>query len=64
LYDGTAVPRTSSRRTCESSVAPRGNCTIAIAFKSKATGAQAGTAAIQEFNADGPLTIALIGVGD
>jgi minor extracellular serine protease Vpr len=65
---GIAVDNTSylitNKKTCGSSVAAGGKCTIVIAFKPKASGAQTGILTIKEFNPNGPLTVALTGTGD
>lgn len=54
----------TKKTTCLSSVAPGGTCSIAIAFKPKAAGTEAGVVTIKDFNSGGPLTIAVTGVGD
>jgi hypothetical protein len=49
---------------CGASVAPGGNCTIAVAFKPKSIGTLTGSVTIKAFNATGPFTVSLTGVGD
>jgi subtilisin family serine protease len=53
----------SKKSTCGASVAPGGSCSIAIEFRPKSSGAQNGTVTIKVFNANGPQTITLTGVG-
>jgi hypothetical protein len=47
--------------SCGSGLAPGSSCKIGIQFKPTATGSQAGTLTIKEFNASGPATVTLSG---
>jgi hypothetical protein len=49
--------------TCESAIAPGGNCTISVYFTPSATGAAAGTLTITDGATSSPQTVALAGTG-